>query len=271
MGIASRCLFLLTGVAITSGLGISSGEELSLPETNLQRIRDKVAEHLSLLPNYTCHEVIDRFEDSFSRGGSRQHDRVELEVAFVGGKELFGRPGEALREESITRLVPTGTIGSGVFGAHAGSIFLTGAASFTYIGLSQTDGHMTHRYDFKVPVEMSGFLVRHDHAEGIVGYQGSVWADVATFDLVRLEIIADQIPSSLGVTFIKETADYTTVRIGNSDFLLPLHAEMEGRDSSGIRSVDDLTLGQCREFTGESTVTFGAPVNSSSAGHQPRE
>ena len=255
----------LAGLAIFLWLGISFGADLpgvDDPEVILQRIRDKVAEHLSRLPNYTCHEKINRLVQPLNRSGLAQHDRVELEVAFVGKRELFARPGESrFQEQSITKLVTTGTIGNGVFGSHVDSIFLGGAASFDYIGVSKKDGHKTYRYDFQVPVEKSHFLVKHDSAEGIVPYQGSFWADFETFDLVRLEIKADHIPSYIGVGFVKEKVRYATVPIRNSEFLLPLHCELQASDSAGNLSWNDLTLEQCREFTGESTVTFGASVD----------
>jgi hypothetical protein len=38
---------------------------------------------------------------------------------------------------------------------------------------------------------------------------------------------------------------------------------MEAADTSGNVSRNDITLQQCHEFTGESSVTFGDPVDSS--------
>jgi hypothetical protein len=168
-------------------------------------------------------------------------------------------------------LVADGSIGDGMFGSHADSIFLRGAASFGYVGVSKKDGHKTYRWDFQVPLEKSHFLVRHGSAQGIVAYQGSFWADFETLDLVRLEIKADQIPSYIGVRFIKEKVRYTKALIRDSEFLLPLHGEMEASDSVGTLSLNDLKLEQCREFTGESTVTFGAPVEGPSAAPEARD
>jgi len=261
----------LAGLTISLWLGVSFGADSpgDDPEAVLQRVRDKVAEHLSRLPNYTCHEKINRLVEPLNSSGFGQHDRVELEVAFVEKRELFARPGEShFQEHSISKLVTAGTIGSGVFGSHAESIFVGGAASFEYIGISKKDGHKTYKYDFQVPLEKSHFLVKHGSAEGIVAYQGSFWADFETLDLVRLEIKADQIPSYIGVRFVKEKVRYTTALIRNSPFLLPLHSELEASDSAGTLSLNNLTLEQCREFTGESTVTFGAPVDDPSAARQ---
>lgn len=260
---------LTLGVAVSLLPVMSFSAELQAPEDPealLQRIRSKVAQHLSRLPNYTCHEVIERLIRPFNSSGMGQHDRVEVEVAFVGERELFARPGEShFEEQSIAKLVPVGTIGSGVFGSHANSIFLGSAASFQYVGVFKKDGHKAYRYDFQVPQENSHFLLKHGSAQGLLAYHGSFWADLETLELVRLEIKVDQIPSYIGVRFVAEKMRYTMMRIRDSEFLLPRHSEMDASDSAGNYSLDTFNLEQCHEFKGDSVVTFATPSDSASA------
>ena len=74
----------------------------------LQRIRSKIAEHLSRLGNYTCHVVINRLERAVSSNSINHRDSLELDVAFVGDKELFSRPGRRdLRNNRSARSHPT--------------------------------------------------------------------------------------------------------------------------------------------------------------------
>jgi hypothetical protein len=231
------------------------------PQAVLFRIHEKVGKHLSQLPNYTCHEVINRFIQPVNATVLRQYDEVELEVAFVGYRELFARPGDThFQEQPITALVRSGTIGNGVFGSIVTSVFLGGVASFDYVGVSAGDGHKTYRFDFQVTQEKSRFSVKHNYTEAIVAYRGSFWADAETYDLVRIEITADQMPAEIGVVSIKEKVQYAALRIRDSEFLLPLRGETNTLDSSGTFTRNDLTLEQCREFTGESSVTFGGPL-----------
>jgi hypothetical protein len=239
------------------------------PSDLLQRIREHVATHLSQLPNYTCHEVFDRFIRRRNQGSLDRVDRVELEVAFVANRELFAPTGGARFEEpSISKIVPVGTIGNGVFGAHADVIFASDAAEFKYVGPFKKDGHKTFRYDFQVTQEKSHFLLKHDAAQGIIAYKGAFWADIETLDLVRLELKADHIPSYLGVSSVRESMRYTMVRIGNADFLLPRNSELSASDSLGNDSLNMISLTGCRAFAGESVVTFGTPVDQNSADRQ---
>ena len=237
------------------------------PDVVLQRIRSNVQENLSHLANYTCHEVIERLVRPPSVTGFIQHDHVEVEVAFVGKRELFARPGESnFAEESISKLVPVGTIGTGNFGSHTHSIFVGDAGSFKFAGISNKDGHKAYRFDFQVPQEKSQFLVKHNGEQGIVAYHGSFWADVDTYDLVRLEIRADHIPANIGVRFVDTKMRYSTMQFNDSEFLLPQHSELEASDRDGVYSLDGVTLKQCREFRGDSAVTYapaprGSPID----------
>jgi hypothetical protein len=111
------------------------------PEVLLRQIRSRTAAHLSQLPNYTCHEVVDRM---LRRGSTWRHiDTVEVEVAFVGREELFSRPGEGrFGERAIRELVP-GTISDGVLGSQIDMILGSDAAEFRYAGTAKKDGHQT--------------------------------------------------------------------------------------------------------------------------------
>jgi hypothetical protein len=236
------------------------------PDALLNRIRVKMSEYVSKLPNYTCHEVVERFGRTMSSATLNHLDTVELEVAFVGKRELFARtPDERFEEQSITRVISSGTIGNGSFGAHAAAVFTGEAATFKYVGLSKKDGHKSFRYDFVVPQERSQFLVRHQPSEGIVGYKGSFWVDSDTLDLVRLELKADHIPSYIGVNLIEEVMQYRPVRIRDDEFLLPYKSELSAVERSGFYYMNIIKLDRCKEFTGESVVTFGAPKDAPSA------
>jgi hypothetical protein len=60
---------------------------------------------------------------------------VQLEVAFVGDRELFSRAGEARFEERpIHQMVPGGMIGNDAFGSHDDNVFSGDAAKFQYMG-----------------------------------------------------------------------------------------------------------------------------------------
>lgn len=236
-------------------------------ELLLQRVRSKITAHLSQLHNYTCHVVIDRVVRSVVTRGFNHGDTVELEVAFVGDHELFSRAGESrFEEQPIHQIVPGGMIGNDAFGSHDDDVFTGQGATFKYAGTCHKDGHKTFRYNFHVPQESSQLLVKQNNSpSAVVGYQGSIWVDAETLDMVRLEWKTDHIPLSVGIRSLEKSMRYKLVRIATADFLLPLHSELASFDQAGNYRLNTINLNRCREFTGESVVTYGVPVEGSSA------
>lgn len=237
------------------------------PEVLLRQIRSRTAVHLSQLPNYTCHEVVER---TLRHGGTWDRvDTVEFEVAFVGRRELFSRAGEdRFGEKSIGELAP-GTISDGVLGSQIDMIFASDAAEFRYAGTGKKDGHKTFRFDLHVPQEKSGFLIKHNSAEAIVAFDGSVWVDAETLDLVRVDLKVTRIPSNVGVQSVEKSMHYGLMHIADVDFLLPRKAELAATDDQGNYSLNMISLDRCREFKGESTIRYGAPTEGSASRERP--
>jgi hypothetical protein len=228
------------------------------PDDLFQRVRARMAEHFAQLPNYTCHETIERM---LRAGADLRHlDTVELEVAFVGREELFSRTGEdKFGEQPIERLVSGGTIGNTALGSHLDAIFSKNVAEFKFAGECKKDGRRTLRFNLRVPLETSDFRVKHNGAAGMAGYEGSVWVDAETYDPVRVDFKVNRIPSHLGVRFIEESLHYRKLTIGNSDFDLPDRSELTATDDSGYSTVNMIKLTRCHEFGAESTVKYNVP------------
>jgi len=262
-----RFLFTATFARLTIGFVLAAAAAPAAdlktaedPDALLQRIRVKMVAYLSQLPNYTCHEVINRLIRRANSGSFDHRDQVELEVAFMGNREFFAQPGaEHFEEQPIQKMVPAGTISTGAFGSSANALFSREGAIFKFAGSSKKEGRATFRFDFQMPEERSGFLVSHDSAQGIVPYKGSFWVDADTLDLVRLELKADHIPSYIGVRLVEESMTYRVMRIRDSDFLLPRDSEVAAFDSYGNYSLNVIRLERCKEFTGQSVVTYDTP------------
>jgi hypothetical protein len=258
-----RAILLTIGVAFAAG---KPGHEDA--DTLLQKIQNRTSEYLSQLPHYTCHEVINRLV----RRGSTwiRRDTVEIEVAFIGREEFFARSGDDhFDEKIIDRVVPTGTIGNGVFGSVVQIVFSPHVADFQYAGTGKKEGHQTVRFNFRVPLERSQFLVKHGGAESLAPYEGSIWVDAETLDLVRVDLQVKQIPKYVGLRFIEETMHYDVMKIGETQVLLPRKSELVVTDDENNYGLNLVELRQCREFKSDSIVKYGAPVEGSANRERP--
>src|SRR5689334_10668742 len=233
---------------------------LSAPPADvLPRIREKMAAVLQRQPNYTCTETVER---SRQAAGSRARieDTLRLEVALVDGKELFAWPGsKEFEDRELGDMVATGMFGNGNFAIYERILFLANAAVFEDRGQTQLTGHLARRYDFRVSRSTSGHHLRVNNREAIVGFHGSFYADPVTFDVLRMEVFAEDIPAELGVSAAETTVNYSRLRIGDDEFLLPVDSQLMMAMPEAV-SRNWVRFSSCRKFTGESTLSFNDPV-----------
>ena len=233
-------------------------EQTLPPDLDLiSRVRIRMAENLTRLPNYTCLQTIERSRRK--PGGARFEpvDRVRLEVALVEGKEVFGWPGgDKIAESEITNLVG-GTIGNGDFALFLKSIFQGSGGAFHSAGETTLDGKRAVRFNYVIPLAASGYHLRVPPREALVPYHGSFWLEPESLDLMRLELVVDAIPPYLGLSAASDAMQYSRVEIGGSAFLLPQRSELDLTDLEGRENRNRTRFTECRQFTGESTLKFG--------------
>jgi hypothetical protein len=229
----------------------TSGERLA-------SIRQRMAGNLARLPNYTCLETVERTQRP---PGSRRYsviDRLRLEVAYVGGGELYAWPGAGkFEDKSVEQIVGRGAlIGTGSFALHARAVFASNAPAFTPAGEQESDGHKVVRFDFQITRAKSRYSIRTGPEPVIVAYHGFFEADPVTFDPVRLEVLAEDLPAELQLQSSGEMVHYARMRIGESDFLLPVSSELWMVQTDGTEDRNRTRFEQCHQYSGESTVRF---------------
>ena len=214
------------------------------------------------MPNFTCVETIERSQRLPSTKKYQLIDTIRLEVAFAEGKELYAWPGSSKFEEAdVTKLVGgLGAIGTGDFALHARSIYLTGQATFTYLGLDELNGKPAHKYHYRVPMAASTYVMRISGATGEVGYQGNVWHDKDTLDLLRLEMIVDEIPPQIPLGRGYNLIEYARLSIGDRTYVLPVMINMTLTGIQGLESRNKTVFSRCKQYTGESTLIFDDPA-----------
>jgi hypothetical protein len=233
------------------------GEEIPREQLLLARVRTHMASLLSRLPNYTCLQTIERTERT-QKGKTRLIDVIRLEVALVDGKELFAWPGsKKFDDTSITDMVKGGAIGNGNFAMHAKAVFQSRAPRFQFAGSSiGADGKEKYKWDFFVPQNLSGYQIGNFIEHATIGYHGSFWADPTTLDVTRLEVYADDIPRNLKIGSASDAVDYQSVKLGEEAFLLPARSELSLSDIGGVQHRNRTNFSSCRQYTGESTISF---------------
>jgi hypothetical protein len=268
MSVSLRICALLLAVATAARTADPDAEEL------LKQARAKVLDNTRRLPRYTCVETVSRTQyqppDSPStcqalvamrrlvptRGALTLRDRLRLDVAVVEGGEIFSWAGAGKFEtHEVDKLAGGGASGSGEFGSFLASVFGGAPDPIRYSGLSNS----LALFEYNVPVARSNYRYQTKSAARTIGYRGTFSIDPADGDVEELVVESDQFAAADGVCLIRHVMDYSRVRIGSGDFLLPEVSTMDALYHSGAESLNETRYSDCREYVGESTIRFDDP------------
>jgi hypothetical protein len=244
--------------ALVFAAGLWSQQQPTTPEGILiMRVRVVASQNLARLPDYTCLQTVERFERSAANRPFVPTDTIRLEVALVGGKELFTWPGSGkFDDRNIWEIVGGGAIGNGNFALQARNVFVANGAVYEKAGEVEERGRRLLRYRYRVPKDRSGYSVRTRDDKETVAFYGTFDVDAVTLDLARLEVNATDISPRMAIRSVSEAMRYEKARIGGSAFLLPESSEMVMTYADGGASRNVTRFSGCRQYAGESVVSF---------------
>ncbi|MGO9228866.1 MAG: hypothetical protein ACLQKA_06590 [Bryobacteraceae bacterium] len=235
----------------------------------IDALKRRVLDDLAHIPNYTCTETIERSTRGARSRSFEDVDRYRVEVAYVGGKELFGWPGsDKLDEPDLTTMVP-GTVSNGEFALLAGLTFSSPSVVFADVHEDLIDGKLMLRCQYRVPVSGSGWILGVPGQQAQIAYHGSMLADRERLDLLAIDSAADQIPRSFGFKTVWRNVEFARVKIGESEFLLPAHATLRASGLDGDELKNEIRFSGCHQYSVETEIQFeavDAPTKRTKAG-----
>jgi hypothetical protein len=224
----------------------------------LAQVKRQVRTALASQPDYTCLATYDRYRWIPNAPTERKVDTVRVEVAYLGGHELYSWPGEGkFSDVPLTQMVAVGLVSDGDFAVHAHNIFVAGMGTEKFAGEEQRNGRKLWRWNYAISSYSSGWTVQHSGVHQTVGSEGSYWIDSETLDLVRMDTHATDFMSSFPLKSVVSTVNYARVRIGEQEALLPVEAELHTVTKEGTESRNLTRYSNCRQYAGQSTISFG--------------
>lgn len=240
----------------------------------MARVKRVMEAHLSGVPNYTCQQSVERYQQKPAAAQPVLVDVLRLEVAFVGGRELFAWPGSnRFEEHEVHEVVGNGAFGTGDFTLHARGVFLSDGAQYQYLGLDEVDGRPARKFSYFKPLFRSGYQISNHQfrSRADVAYKGFFWVERESLDLIRLTVEAIDIPVELHVQAVSNVLEYGLLPLGGRQALLPRRSELRMTDSDGITSINKMRLTRCKLFQGESSISFEDITDASGAAAKPSE
>jgi len=114
--------------------------------------------------------------------------------------------------------------------------------------------------------QTGAYFIKTGTASAMVGFHGSFWANPATQDLIRITVLADDIPALLEIASTTSLLDFGRQRIGSSTFVLPRGARLVVTETDGAEKDVRLKFAGCHQFISESELKFDDPAAEPMAG-----
>lgn len=102
---------------------------------------------------------------------------------------------------------------------------------FIDLGDTELEGQDAQRYDYSVPQMAGAYPLRSAEGAAVVGYHGSFWVAERQVDPVRINVIADDIPTDIGFSAATSVLDSDT-SAGGDPFQATLVDDMKLNDGS---------------------------------------
>ena len=237
----------------------SSEEQAKL----LDEVRDYAVNYTKRLPDFICLEQTRRYVDTTGRDSWRQLDVLTARLSYFNQKEdykLVSQNDKVSTNGSYTAV--GGAMSMGDFGTTMRDIFDPQShATFAWERWTGLRKRWTHVFSFRVPLEFSRYTIEYqgeskeDVQRITVGYHGSVFVDKEFNTIVRITQEADNIPPSFPVQQAKETLDYDYIKIGDSEFFLPLMANIQ-MHSGRLWTKNEKEFRLYRKFSADAVIKF---------------
>lgn len=223
----------------------------------LARIKHEMSAVLNKMPDYMCEEIVER--SSMEKGAKKfkEGDTMRLDVAFVGGRELFGKHevGQIDKDHPST-LTGHGVTSSGEFVGHARTVFVGGAATIRYFGPDDLQGRNALRWDYVVPKLLSSWTFNYAGRMTQVASKGSFWVDRESLELLQLDVDATEIEPGFPIARTHLSINYGKVRLGDKLVLIAQQSDLLLTGANGTLERNLVQFKRCRQYGTESVLSF---------------
>lgn len=228
----------------------------------IQETREYARNYTKSLPNFICVQVTRRYVDSSGSGNSwRLDDTITTRLSYNEQHEDYqvvlvnNTPVTNKRMEDLG-----GTVSSGEFGTMLREIFDEDShTTFDWDHWGTLRGRPTYVFSFDIERQYSKFHVTAEKVlDTVPAYRGLIYIDQDTRMVTKFTQIPYDLPADFPIKEVKMALDYDFVKIGDSEFLLPLKSTNTSRQTRYM-SKNEIEFRLYRKFGTESTIKFETP------------
>jgi hypothetical protein len=236
---------------------------LAMAQDEQKRLWDEAAanarEYSSHLPNFRCAEETHRFSAPAAKPDDlKETDSFRDELTFEDGRETYrvieinGTKTEASRQDLNSKFAYSkGEFGSMLMGLFSPDV----GATYKWAGRAMAMGVLCQVFDVTVSRTRSNFTLTFNRMGEPAGYTGRIFIDDETGLVRRLTIQGEGLPPTFPLQSPSFSLEYGMVRIGSTDYLLPLRSTMQVRQGKNFVR-NESVFREYRRFEATSGITF---------------
>jgi hypothetical protein len=233
----------------------------------ITEVREYALNYSKSLPNYLCTEVMRRkaagTPGSRYGGGSASEpsyqtmDTLTIRLSYYEQKEDYKLI--LINNAPTTQDYRTvgGATSTGEFGSLLRQIFEPGTeARFEWDHWGLLRGRRVMAFAYHVEQSRSQWEIEYEHKDHIIpAYSGLVEVDQDTHVVMRVTLVAENIPPSFPVRRAETKLDYDYQDISGHEFLLPLKSETL-MTSDGILNKNETEFRFYRKYSAEAEIKY---------------
>jgi VWFA-related protein len=210
------------------------------------------------MPNFICHQEASRY-----RGKSRApHDFISASVRYEDGKESYDEIKVNGRPATIEAAQRTGLWSTGEFGSsNLRSIFnLVNQPVFEFARESVLGAHSAWVFTYQITKQNQPLWRLHAGDEVVApAYEGELWIDQKTGQVLRFESTAREFPKSFPLTRASLQIDYENIAFADgSVFVLPTSFGASTTFAEGESTRNVVRLTDCHKFRAKGRLVLDA-------------
>ncbi len=233
------------------------------PDPTLDAIRDYARNYTEHLPNYTATQVIKRkskFTESPQLPPVTQNEDIEEQIGYNDHREshkVLKYNGKKIPDNAPVR--SEGIFSTGEFGGILETLSREGiGSSFKRAKTEKLAGKTVDVYEFSVPAEPSGYVIKEPGRQTAIAFVGKVYADTASHAVLRIQFHCVDFPFNLKYKSLEMDLAFAPAKVGGQEFILPARYSLKTVSADGD-SLIEASYRNYQRFSVESTIIVDEP------------
>ncbi|MEO5923447.1 MAG: hypothetical protein ABIR70_06445 [Bryobacteraceae bacterium] len=225
----------------------------------LAAIGDYARNWVASLPNYTATQLTRRKMTPVAVRGMltvrAQTELMEDQISYVDRREVHKTvsiDGKKLAEADQK----DASYSRGEFAGLLTTLFTpSSGGKFEWDKFASLNGRKMYVFKFQVPQLPTGYGLMEGNHTIMVPFRGSVYADVQTKAVMRIQVKCFDIPAISSYRTVELVLDYKAAKVGGQEFVLPSHYTLTA-GKADVNIEMDATYKNYQRFSADATIIF---------------